>query len=367
MRFIWQHHQWPLFTWQDNALVSLLSKIRKQQGKILADLHLLGIGNQVQVYTEEAIKTSEIEGEKLDLESVRSSVAQRLGLKHVSVSVQHRNVDGLVEMLLDATSRWNSALTLKRLCGWHAALIPSERSGFKKIQVGKLRTSHEAMRVVSGRIGKEKIHFEAPPGDRVAKEMSLFLKWWKSSEGQTDGLIRAAIAHFYFVTIHPFEDGNGRIARAITDMAVAQDEQKGTRYYSLSSQIMKRRKAYYEVLERCQKGSGDITGWLQWFLELVGHTLDEVELNLNKSRVTGDFWKRNRNVTLNDRQRKVLQRLLDFEPMGFEGGLTNRKYVGLTRASRESAKRDLADLEEKGLIHRSEAGGRSISYSLVKK
>jgi len=268
MTYVWQHKKWPKLIWESAPLLSLVSQARKAQGVLLAKVKNLGfeLGGQAQadVLTEEAIKTSEIEGERLNRDSVRSSVARHLGLPVVGLKPATRSVDGLVEVLLDATKGYGKPLTAARLKGWQAALFPTGFSGFSKIRVGKWR-GDEPMKVISGPVDHEKIHYEAPPDEKVELEMRQFLFWWNSNSQSEDGLLRARVAHFYFVTIHPFEDGNGRVARALTDMALAQDEKLGTRYYSLLSQIMEERDEYYRVLEKCSIGN-NITDWLAWFL-----------------------------------------------------------------------------------------------------
>jgi Fic family protein len=286
-----------------------------------------------------------------------------LGLPTVGVLQSERKIDGLVEMLLDATVNYKKNLDSKRLKGWQAGLFPTGYSGIHEIKVGNWRESMEPMRVVSGAMGKEKIHFEAPPAKKIPKEIDQFLKWFNSTS-ELDGLIRAAIAHLWFITIHPFDDGNGRVARAITDLALAQDEGIAKRCYSLSSQISKSRKEYYEILEKTQKGDLDITEWILWFLELMIQALESSLEIIKKAQLIGEFWENLSEIEINTRQKKVLQKMLEQEPKGFEGGMTNKKYVSITKTSRETAKRDLADLEEKGIIKRNPGMGRSISYSL---
>jgi Fic family protein len=265
---------------------------------------------------------------------------------------------------MDATSNHQSRLTAKRLFGWQAALFPTGFSGLRKIAVGTWRKGTQPMQVISGRLGKEKIHFEAPPSSQVAKEMKAFFDWWEGPSKKLDGIIRAGIAHFWFVTIHPFEDGNGRIARAITDMALAQDEQTGCRFYSLSSQIVFERNAYYDILEASQKKNSDLTLWLKWFLKMFCLAIEKSEGVVAKALNIARFWQLHNQAEFNSRQIKIINRLLEAEPEGFEGGMTNRKYVGLTKVSRETAKRDIAELEEKGVLKRNSGKGRSISYSL---
>ena len=332
---------------------------------MIAQGALVGLQDQANFLTEEALTTSAIEGEKLDRNTVRSSVARRLGLSTAGLPITERRVEGLVEMLLDATTNYQAPLTQQRLWGWQAALFPTGYSGTIKIAVGAWRSGHEPMRVVSGSMEREKIHFEAPPSETLKEEMKLFLNWWQKPPAGLDGLIRAAIAHLWFVTIHPFDDGNGRVARAITEMALAQDEAHGRRLYSLSMQIVRDRDLYYAILERTQKGSIDITVWIVWFLDLYARAVLKSEETIQKAILVANFWQKRNPIELNSRQLKVLQRLLEAEPSGFEGGLTNRKYVALTRTSRETAKRDLADLEKKGLLKRNSGQGRSVSYSLI--
>ena len=265
-QYIWQKKGWPKFRWDSDALLEPLGAARKSQGKLLAEAGHLGLGTQVDVLTEEALMTAAIEGEKLNPEAERSSVARRLGLPDSGLSQAERKIDGLVEMLVDATENHKMPLTNKRLLGWHAALFPTGYSGLKQIVVGKYRTGNEPMQVVSGPMNRETVHYEAPPSSQVTAEMRRFLAWWSSSP-RLDGLLRASIAHFWFVSIHPFEDGNGRIARAVSDMALSQDEQMSQRLYSMSSQIMLEREDYYNVLENAQKGDGEVTKWLLWFLQ----------------------------------------------------------------------------------------------------
>ena len=368
MKYIWERENWPHFTWKSEPLLPLISRARLAQGKLISHVSSLGFDlsreAQAEVLIEEAVKTSAIEGERLNRESVRSSVARRLGLPAVGLGPTSRATDGLVEVLLEATKNYDKPLTSARFKHWQAALFPTGYSGLTKILVGKWR-GHDPMRVVSGAMGREKIHFEAPPGERVEKEMKEFLSWWEAIKDKEDGLLRAGLAHFYFVTIHPFEDGNGRIARALTDMALAQDEKLSTRYYSLSSQIMEERDDYYDVLEKCQKGQGDLTEWFQWFLErhirAVGGATKLIADVLTKAH----FWQDHDKAEINERQRKVVNRLLDAGKGNFEGGLTTRKYVAMTKTSRATAFREISDLLDKRFLHQKSAkGGRSVSYDL---
>lgn len=369
MKYIWEHKDWPELTWKSGPLLPLISQARKAQGELLAKVKGLSfdLGGQAQadILTEEAIKTSAIEGELLNRESVRSSVARHLGLPDAGLTPETRSVDGLVEVLLDATRYYDKPLTIERLKGWQAALFPTGFSGFSKIRVGKWR-GDGPMRVVSGAVGREKIHYEAPPVERVEKEMKQFLSWWKSSLKTEEGLLRAGIAHFYFVTIHPFEDGNGRVARALTDMALAQDEKLGVRYYSFSSRIMQERNEYYRILETSSKGAGtDITDWLAWFLGCYQHSIEDSEKIIGHVLAKAGFWKTYADLALSERQRKVIHRMLDAGRGGFLGGLTTRKYVSMAKVSRATAFREIAGMLEKKILHQLPGKGRSVHYDLA--
>jgi Fic family protein len=365
VQYIWQAPSWPDFRWNSASLLRPLGKTRQAQGKLLGEGEYFQLEIQADVLTEEAFTTAAIEGEKLDRDSVRSSVARRLGLPTAGLPPTERHVDGLVEMLVDATRNHGAPLTPSRLKGWQAALFPTGYSGLNKIVVGEWRQAEEPMRVISGPIGKEKVHYEAPPAGRVDGEIERFLEWFRSSRGEVDGLVRAAVAHFWFVTVHPFQDGNGRIARAIADMALAQDENTGCRLYSMSAQINAERDNYYDILERTQKGTSDITEWIFWFLECLERSIrrsdSEVQKTLNKARM----WQNIAELGLSERQRKVINKLFEAGRGGFEGGLTNRKYRGITKTTRETAKRDIADLVAKGILVKNPGGGRSASYDLV--
>jgi len=367
-RYIWQNPKWPDLTWKSGPLLPLISRARFDQGKLLSQMTGLGFKlvreAQAEVLVEEAVKTSAIEGERLDWNSVRSSVARRLGLPAPGLPVPDRAVDGLVEVLLDATTNYSKPLTAARLKGWRAALFPTGYSGLKRIRTGKFRGLQDPMRVVSGAIGHERVHYEAPPGKRVEEEMSRFLSWWADSLGREEGLLRAGLAHFYFVTIHPFEDGNGRIARAVTDMALAQDENLSARFYSPSSQIMAERNEYYLILEKCQKGGEDVTEWLEWFLECYIRAVEGAGKLIRNVLDKATFWHQQETTDLNERQRKVVNRLLDAGREGFEGGMTTRKYASLTKVSRVTAYREITELLKKGIFRQNDAKGRSVSYSL---
>lgn len=370
-RYIWQFKTWPEFQWDSTVLLKLLGDCRFQQGALLARMGELGFEVQQQaraeVLIEEALKTSEIEGVRLNTQAVRSSVARRLGLPSAGLpEINEPLADGVVEILLDATQNHESGLTAERLFGWHAALFPTGYSGIHRIQVAAWRDDREGpMQVVSGPMGREKVHYQAPPANRLKDEMKRFFRWWEKSRKEMDGILRAGVAHLWFVAVHPFDDGNGRIARTITDMALAQDENLATRCYSLSSQIMTERDAYYEVLERTNKQDNDITQWLKWFLACMSRAILSSNRLLSNVMQKARFWQRHAQTDLNDRQRKALNRLLDAGPGGFEGGLTNRKYAGMTHISRATAQRELADLVKKGILLKNPGGGRSVSYDLV--
>ena len=369
-QFIWQKTTLSDLSWDNAALMKQLGACRFQQGSLLTQMRDLGLEvrrqAQAEVLIEEALKTSEIEGERLDPNAVRSSVARRLGLPTAGLpDVRNQHADGVVEILLDATQNFDKDLTVERMFGWHAALFPTGYSGLHKILTAGWRDDREGpMRIVSGFVGREKIHYEAPPADRVVTEMCHFLSWWATSRQEVDGLLRAAVAHLRFVAIHPFEDGNGRIARTLTEMALAQDESLATRYYSLSSQIMSDRESYYSVLERTNRGNGDLTEWILWFLDCMSRAIDRSNDLLANVMRKSRFWQRYAQLELNDRQCKVINRLLEAGPDGFEGSMTNRKYASMTHVSRATAQRELADLVEKKVFLTNPGGGRSASYRL---
>ena len=367
MKYVWQYSGWPKLSWDDSTLIKPLAEARKAQGHILGQAKYLQLKEQAEILVEETLATSAIEGEKLDREDVRSSVAKRLGLPTAGLPEAKRNADGVVEVLLDATVNHTGKLSDKRLFGWQAALFPTGYSGINKINTGNWRTGKEPMQVVSGRMGKAKIHYEAPPSKGVVSEMKAFFQWWNSPSEELDGILRAALAHFWFVTIHPFDDGNGRIARAITDMALAQDEKTSLRLYSLSSQIVKERKAYYDILERTQKGKGDITEWLKWFFDMFSRSIQGSNQLIEKAIFVGKLYEYCDDKGLNERQRKVIKKMLECFPEEFIGGLTNQKYVAMTKISSETAKRDIKDLVLKKVLLQNEGGGRSTRYQLNKE
>jgi Fic family protein len=311
--------------------------------------------------TQDVIKTSEIEGETLDAEQVRSSIARRLGMDIGGLTPADRHVEGVVEMMLDATRLYDQPLTCERLFSWQSALFPTGRSGMNRINVGAWRDDRTApMQVVSGPVGRERVHFEAPAAERLDEEMRLFLDWF-NADVTIDPVLKAAQAHLWFVTIHPFDDGNGRMARAIADMCLARSEESSQRFFSMSAQIRLERADYYGILERTQQGSLDITEWMEWFLGCLTRAIDAAQATLTGVMARARFWERLRDFSLNDRQRLVITRLLD----GFDGNLTTSKWAALTTASQDTALRDILQLVEHGVLVRNPAGGRSTSYSLA--
>jgi Fic family protein len=365
MRYIHERDAWPKFHWQAEALETSLAHVRHRQGRLIGRTEALGFKLRaeavLQTFTEDVIKTSDIEGEQLDKEQVRSSIARRLGMDIAGLVPAEHHVEGIVEMMLDATQNYQKPLTEDRLFAWHASLFPSGRSGMTKIIVGHWRSAATGpMQVVSGAIGPEKVHFEAPAADRLAGEMAQFLAWFES-ETKIDPVIKAGIAHLWFVTIHPFEDGNGRIARAIADLELAQTEISAQRFYSMSSQIRIERNRYYDMLETTQKGGLDITPWLQWFLDCLSRAFDIADETMNAVMTKARFWETIKGKPLNERQLLVLNRFLD----GFDGKLTSSKWAKLAKCSQDTASRDIDDLVRKGILQRSAAGGRSTSYEIV--
>lgn len=360
--YIYEHKEWPNFFWDIENLNDLLHQIHFQQGHLFGRMETLGfLINQLQMVetlTEDVIKSSEIEGEHLEPSSVRSSIAKRLGIEAGGLEKVDRNVEGIVEIILDATQNFQEPLTRERLFAWHSSLFPDGRSGFTKIRAGKWRTG--IVKVVSGHYGRETIHFEAPSAERVDREMTLFLNWI-NGEITIDPVLKAAIAHLWFLTIHPFDDGNGRIGRAIADLLLARSEKSSNRFYSLSSQIQQERKGYYTILEKTQKGGLDITPWIEWFFNCLVRAIERSLSNLNISDNKSHFWNSLHEIHLNDRQRKVINRILE----GFEGSITSTKWAKMTKCSQDTAQRDIQDLIEKGIFIKNPKGGRSTSYSLV--
>lgn len=363
--YLWEKPDWPAFTWDEKALAKPIAQVSREQGRLLGKMEALGFDLRNEAHlrtlTEDVLKSSEIEGEKLERDQVRSSIARRLGMDVGGLIPADRDVEGVVEMMLDATSNYQKPLTEERLFDWHAALFPTGRSGMHKIRVGTWRDdSTGPMDVVSGAIGKEKVHYQAPPAERLSDEMAKFLTWFEGPK-DTDPLLTAGLAHLWFVTIHPFDDGNGRIARAITDMALARSEKTGQRFYSMSAQIRRERNDYYNTLEATQKGALDVTRWQTWFIDCLHRAIDGAQETLGAVLFKAQFWERFAKEPLNERQIKVLNRLLD----GFEGKLTTSKWAKLAKCSQDTAYRDILDLVERGAMQKDPGGGRSTSYSLV--
>jgi len=356
---------WPRFQWSTERLAEPLAAVRHQQGRLVGHMEALGFDLQqeavLQTLTADVLKSSEIEGERLDAEQVRSSIARRLGMDIGALMPADRKVEGVVETMLDATRHYDQPLTADRLFAWHASLFPTGRSGMSKIRAGAWRDDNSGpMRVVSGPVGKQHVHFEAPKAGRVAGDMNSFLAWFGGKD-PIDPVLRAGLAHLWFVTIHPFDDGNGRMARAIADMALAQSENSPQRFYSMSAQIQKERKAYYDILEGTQKGTMEITPWMEWFVGCLGRAIDGAQVMLSGVLGKARFWERIKGVQLNDRERAVINRLLD----GFEGKITSSKYATLAKCSQDTAHRDILELVDYGILVRNPEGGRSTSYSLA--
>lgn len=380
MRYIYQLKGWPRFFWDQEKITSLLGSVRNRQGRLVGRIEALGFElcseAQLETLTLDVLKTSEIEGEILNAAQVRSSVARKLGLEIAGLVPSDRHVDGVVEMMLDATQNFKKPLTRDRLFGWHTSLFPGGRSGLHKIITGAWRDdSHGPMRVVSGPIGREKVHYEAPPAASLGKEMKAFLDWLNSAEG-TDPVLKAGILHLWFVTLHPFDDGNGRIARAIADMQLARSDGSKQRFYSMSAQIRKERQDYYAVLEKIQKDPHgeeggkasdrsdgvDVTLWLEWFLGCLDRALESTETVLADVLKKARFWEEHPAASMNPRQRAIINKLFE----GFEGKLTSSKWAKIAKCSQDTAHRDILELVEKGILIKDPAGGRSTSYSLKK-
>jgi Fic family protein len=363
--YIHELEGWPHFRWSERALATRLAAVRHRQGRVIGRMEALGFRFReeavLQTLTEDVLKSSEIEGEVLDKDQVRSSIARRLGLDIGALTPADRDVEGVVEMMLDATQNYDTSLTTDRLLGWHAALFPTGRSGMSRIVVGAWRDdSTGPMQVVSGPVGRERVHYQAPPAERLDGEVRAFLSWF---EGETEGdpVLKAALAHLWFVTIHPFEDGNGRIARAIADMALARSEHSAQRFYSMSAQIRIERDAYYDTLEAVQKGTLDVTDWLTWFLGCLDRAFDRAEETLSRVLSRARLWDHHDQSSLNERQRRIINRLMD----GFEGKLTTSKWAALGKCSPDTALRDIEDLRRRGILAKDPGGGRSTSYSLL--
>ncbi len=367
MRRLYIHEQpdWPRLHWKAEAVADALADVRHRQGRFLGRMETLGFDLRCEAVlgtlVEDVVKSSDIEGEKLDAAEVRSSIARRLGMDAGGVAPADRDVEGVVELMLDATGRFDRPLTAERLFDWHASLFPTGRSGMRRIAVGRWRDERvDPMQVVSGPIGRERVHFEAPPAARVDAEMRAFLRWFEA-QAETDPVLRAGLAHLWFVTVHPFEDGNGRIARAVADMTLARSEGSSQRFYSMSSQIRAERAAYYDVLERTQRGTTDVTDWMTWFLACLGRSIEAAGTALATVLAKARFWERASGLALNERQRRVLNRVLD----GFERKLTTSKWAKLAKCSQDTALRDITALVDHSLLARNPGGGRNTSYRLV--
>ncbi|MBN2778218.1 MAG: Fic family protein [Bacteroidales bacterium] len=360
-KYIYQYKNWPNFTWNEEEIQVILGKVRHLQGKIFGQINALGFSlkeeTMLSTLTLDVLKSSEIEGEILNYNQVRSSIARKLGIEYAGMVYADRYVDGVVEMMLDATQNYKKPIDEERLFGWHAALFPTGRSGMNKIETACYRSGE--MQVVSGPMGKEIVHFKAPPPSQVQYEMNEFLLWL-NKETKMDLVIKSAVAHFWFIIIHPFDDGNGRIARAISDFMLAHSEESPLRFYSLSNQILQERKVYYDILQRVQLSDGDITEWLVWFLNCLYRALLSTEETIKKVLVKAEFWELHKNTELNSRQRLMLNKLFD----GFDGKLKSSKWAKITKCSSDTALRDIKDLINKGILKQEKSGGRSTNYEL---
>lgn len=364
--YIHEQKDWPNFTWDEAGLSLLLAEVRHEQGLLLGQMTSLGFDIKQEasllILTQDAVNTAEIEGESLNPNSVRSSIAKKLGIDNATLTPSDRNVDGLVEVLVDATRNYEQPLSEERLFGWHAALFPTGRSGMRQIIVGDWRTDKTGpMQVVSGPLGNETVHFQAPNHERLPEEMARLISWFNASH-ELDPFIKSALAHFYFVTIHPFDDGNGRIARALGDMQLARADKINLRFYSMSAQIQKEKKSYYNTLERCQKKSLDVSNWIRWYLDCLLRTIRGSKLILRSTLDKASFWQQHAEDKFNNRQKEMLNKLLD----GFDGKLTSSKWAKITKCSQDTAQRDINDLINKNILEKGEAGGRSTSYNLSK-
>ncbi|MEP7319844.1 MAG: Fic family protein [Panacibacter sp.] len=363
--YIHQRKDWSNFTWSHGDLHFTLSKLRHLQGKLTGKMEALGFALReeamLETLTMDVLKSTEIEGEILNAEQVRSSIARRLGMDISGLVPSDRNVEGVVEMMLNATQKYKQPLTAERLCGWQASLFPTGRSGMYKIVTGKWRNdSTGPMQVVSGAMGKETVHYQAPDAALLNKEMKAFINWFNKEE-KIDPVIKAAIAHLWFITIHPFDDGNGRIARAIADMQLARADASPQRFYSMSAQIRKQRNAYYNILEKTQKGNLDITEWLQWFLDCLFAALTATDKTLARVLNKAQFWKQHTATHISSRQRLMINKILD----GFDGKLTSSKWAKIAKCSADTALRDIQDLIIKNILRKEQAGGRSTNYELT--
>jgi len=367
--YIYQRRSWPTFIWNDKKLLVPLSEMRNLQGKLLGKMETVGFSLRNEAFLEtltvDVVKSNEIEGEILDVDQVRSSIARRLGLDIPGIIPSNRNVEGVVEMMLDATQNYNQELTTNRLFSWHSALFPAGRSGMRRIKVAEWRDDTVGpMQVVSGPMGKEIIHFEAPPAKLIGLEINRFLKWFNNDTASLkddeiiEPVIKSGLAHFWFVTIHPFDDGNGRIARAIADMQLSKTERTSYRFYSMSAQIERQKSEYYDILEQSQNGSLDVTEWLEWYLQCLSNAIESSEEILSKVLLKAKFWKDHTSTIINERQQMMINKLLD----NFFGKLTTSKWARIAKCSQDTALRDIQDLMRKGILLKEDGGGRSTSY-----
>lgn len=366
MRYIHERPDWPQFHWNESELAPILAETRHRQGLLLGEMRTLGLRVREEAslrsLTDEVVKSSAIEGEALDAEQVRSSLATRLGLDAAGLATAEREVEGVVEMMIDATQDYAAPLTEERLFAWHGALFPTGRSGLSRINVAQWRDDAEGpMQVVSGPIGRTRVHYQAPAATALPGEMAAFLDWTNVQNEQVDPVVKAALAHLWFVTVHPFDDGNGRIARAIAELMLARADRSALRFYSMSAQIRSERRHYYDLLEATQKGSMDITGWLRWFLQCLGRAFDRADQSMGDVFDKARFWETARDMPLNARQTKVINRLFD----GYEGKLTSSKWAAVAKCSQDTAARDIQELVELGLLRRGPGGGRSTHYELA--
>lgn len=361
-KYIYEQENWTAFSWDEKAINSLFGEVRLMQGKIMGQLNSLGFSQKEEVsltaLTLDVVKSSEIEGEILNYNQVRSSIARRLGINTAGLISSNRHIEGVVEMMLDATQRYDLPLTEERLFGWHAALFPTGYSGHYKIETAQYRTGE--MQIVSGAMGKEKIHYEAIKPQFVQQEMDQFIQWF-NEENTLDPVLKAAIAHFWFIIIHPFDDGNGRIARALTDLLLAKAEKSGERFYSMSSQILNERKQYYAILQKTQHSTNNITEWMSWFLNCLKNALETTEQSMQNILQKAAFWRKHESTPINERQRLMINKLFD----GFDGKLQSSKWAKITKTSTDTALRDIKDLIAKGILQPTNDGGRSASYVLV--
>jgi Fic family protein len=368
--WIWESSSWPSLTYDLERLGEPLRRARDEQGRLFGKAEAIGVDElarvQRDVWSGEAVATAAIEGEALDLASVRSSVARRLGITSDFIAAVPRNIEGLLDVMESAAADWNSDLTDDRLCRWQAAVFPAGGSALRSIETGCYRSHDDPMQIVSGPIGYEKGHYVAPPSAAVRAEMHNFLEWFNRTRGTSfDGILRAGLAHVWFESVHPFEDGNGRVGRAVIDMALAQDARKPTRLHGVSAALRRHQKSYYEALNLAQRGTGDVTAWLEWFITLFSESCQASTALIEESLTRARFWSNHKHLDLNERQRKVLNKMLEAGPGRFEGGLTQRKYAGMTSVSPVTAWRDIEDLLKKGLIDQGDGAGRSTYYNLA--